>query len=65
MKSKVDIYYRLYVGDDPIIFNFATRQAALNFGKQCKRDRDDCRDKPLKIEKVRVLTETVVSYDEA
>lgn len=65
MKSKVDIYYHLYVGEKFIVERFATRQAAMDFGRQHKYLCADCRDKPIKIEKVRVFTEVVVSYDEA
>jgi len=64
MIEKVDIYYHLYVGEKFIVETFSTLQAALDFGRQHQQTCEDCRDKPLKIEKIRVLTETEVIYDE-
>lgn len=65
MKSKVDTYYHLYIGDKFINERFSTRQAAMDFGRNHKHLCSDCLDKPMKIERVRVLTEITVSYDES
>ena len=63
METKVDTYYHLYVGDKFIVQTFATCQAALDFGNQHKQICEDCRDKPLKIEKIHTTCEVSVIYD--
>jgi len=65
MKTKVDIYYLLYIGDKFIIDSFATFQAALDYGKSYKRTNAKHQGEPIRIEKVHIIYETTILYDEA
>ena len=64
MKMKNDTYYLLYIGDRFIIDSFAILQAALDYGNNYKQIDAECKDKPIKIEKVHIIYETTIVYDE-
>ena len=64
MKVKADTYYLLYIGDNFIVDHFATLKVALDFGKNYKRIDAECKGDPIKIEKVRIVYETTIIYDE-
>lgn len=65
MKSRVEIQYNLYIGEKLLESNFQTRHQAIRFGKEHKALCQDCKDKPLRVEKIRAFYETTVSYDES
>ena len=64
MEIEADKYYRLYLGGEVIGTSFQNLTNALEFGNKHRELCNDCQNKPLKIEVVKVVTLTDIVYDE-